>query len=86
VLVILAHERQRILHAAVTDHPTALGRDQRQVAVETARGTPHLSDDGLRTELAALRQQHLAAIANLLEAIADDRVEMYLSHQFSCPD
>jgi hypothetical protein len=40
----------------------------------------------LRTELAALRQKHLGAVANLLEAIAEDRVERYLSHQFSCPN
>ena len=39
----------------------------------------------LLNELAALRQKHLAAVANLLEAIADDRVERYLSRQFSCP-
>ena len=38
----------------------------------------------LLTELAALRQKHLTAVANLLEAIADNRVEKYLSHQFSC--
>jgi hypothetical protein len=40
----------------------------------------------LRTELAALRQKHLSAVANLLEAIAEDRVERYLSHQFTCPN
>ena len=40
----------------------------------------------LLNELAALRQQHLTAVANLLEAIADDRVERYLSRQFSCPN
>ena len=40
----------------------------------------------LLSELAALRQKHLIAVANLLEAIADDRVEIYLSHQFSCPN
>ncbi len=40
----------------------------------------------LRNELAALRQKHLAAVANLLAAIAADRVEMYLSHQFRCPN
>ena len=45
------------------------------------RGTSQLLN-----ELAALRQKHLAAVANLLEAIADDRVEMYLSRQFSCPN
>ena len=40
----------------------------------------------LLNELAALRQQHLAAVANLLEAITDNRVERYLSHQFRCPN
>jgi hypothetical protein len=44
-------------------------------------GTPQLL-----IELAELRQQHLAAVANLLEAIADNRVERYLSHQFRCPN
>lgn len=40
----------------------------------------------LLTELAALRQKHLAAVANLLEAIVDDRVKTYLGHQFNCPN
>jgi hypothetical protein len=40
----------------------------------------------LLTELAALRQKHLAAVRNLLQAIADDRVETYLRHQFRCPN
>jgi hypothetical protein len=40
----------------------------------------------LLNELAALRQKHLAAVANLLEAIARNRVETYLNHQFSCPN
>ena len=40
----------------------------------------------LLNELAALRQKHLAAVASLLEAIADDQVEMYLSHDFTCPN
>ena len=40
----------------------------------------------LLNELAALRQKHLAAVANLLEAIADERVERYLTHQFRCPN
>lgn len=40
----------------------------------------------LLNELAALRQKHLAAVASLLEAITDDRVERYLSRQFSCPN
>jgi hypothetical protein len=44
-------------------------------------GTPELLN-----ELAELRQQHLVAVANLLEAIADNRVERYLGHQFRCPD
>ena len=40
----------------------------------------------LLNELAALRQKHLAAVSNLLEAIADDSVEVYLSHRFRCPN
>jgi hypothetical protein len=40
----------------------------------------------LVTELAALRQQHLAAVASLLEAIEDGRVEQYLARRFTCPD
>ena len=44
-------------------------------------GTPQLV-----TELAVLRQRHLTAIDELLEAIVDDRVEKYLDHGFRCPD
>jgi hypothetical protein len=40
----------------------------------------------LLNELAALRQKHLVAVANLLEAIARGRVETYLNHQFRCPN
>jgi hypothetical protein len=40
----------------------------------------------LLNELATLRQKHLAAARNLLEAIAGDYVEMYLSHRFRCPN
>ena len=40
----------------------------------------------LLSELAALRLRHLVAVANLLDAIARDRVEVYLNHQFSCPE
>ena len=40
----------------------------------------------LLNELAGLRQKHLSAVANLLAAIDDDRVERYLSHQFRCPN
>ena len=36
-------------------------------------------------ELAALRLRHLVAVANLLDAIARDKVEVYLNHQFRCP-
>jgi hypothetical protein len=39
----------------------------------------------LLSELAALRLRHLVAVANLLDAIARDRVEVYLKHQFRCP-
>jgi hypothetical protein len=44
-------------------------------------GSPQLLND-----LTGLRQRHLAAVVNLLDAIADDRVERYLRHEFSCPD
>ena len=40
----------------------------------------------LRGALAALREQHLTAVRSLLAAIAEDRVEMYLKNQFSCPN
>ena len=40
----------------------------------------------LRGELAVLRQQHRTAVANLLEAIAQKRVEAYLASQFTCPN
>ena len=40
----------------------------------------------LLSELAALRLKHLVAVANLLDAIARDRVDQYLNHQFSCPE
>jgi hypothetical protein len=39
----------------------------------------------LLSELAALRLQHLQAVAALLNAIARDKVDQYLAHQFSCP-
>src|SRR5262245_43776703 len=39
----------------------------------------------LQSELAALRQQHLVAVASLLDAIGQNRVEDYLATQFSCP-
>jgi hypothetical protein len=44
-------------------------------------GTPELVD-----ELAVLRQRHLTAVGNLLEAIVENRVESYLDHGFSCPN
>ena len=40
----------------------------------------------LLSELAALRLRHLVAVANLLDAIARNRVDQYLNHQFSCPE
>ena len=43
-------------------------------------GTPQLVN-----ELTVLRQQHLAAVGDLLEAIANNRVEQYLEHRFRCP-
>jgi hypothetical protein len=44
-------------------------------------GTPQLVN-----ELAALRQKHLTAVRNLLEAIIENRVEAYLDHGFRCPN
>ena len=40
----------------------------------------------LRDALAVLRAKHLTAVENLLAAIDDDRVELYLKHQFRCPN
>ena len=40
----------------------------------------------LVSELSALRQKHLAAVGNLLQAIAAHQVEAYLDHGFSCPN
>jgi hypothetical protein len=39
----------------------------------------------LLSELSALRQQHLAAVTSLLNAIERGRVEKYLATQFRCP-
>jgi hypothetical protein len=39
----------------------------------------------LLSELAVLRQKHLIAVANLLKAIARDRVDTYIDHGFKCP-
>jgi len=44
-------------------------------------GTPQLVD-----ALAALRQQHLTAVRNLLAAIARNRVDAYLDRGFTCPN
>jgi hypothetical protein len=44
------------------------------------------SSSQLLSELGALRQKHLAAVTSLLEAIAENRVQAYLDHQFSCPN
>jgi hypothetical protein len=44
-------------------------------------GTPQLL-----TELAVLRQKHLIAVANLLKAIARNRVDAHLDHGFRCPN
>lgn len=40
----------------------------------------------LLSELAVLRQRHLAAVASLLDAIEEGGVEEYLATQFTCPD
>jgi len=39
----------------------------------------------LLSQLAALRLQHLQAVANLVDAINRGKVDQYLAHQFSCP-
>lgn len=39
----------------------------------------------LRSDLAALRGRHLRAVAGLLQAIEEGRVERYLDTQFRCP-
>lgn len=39
----------------------------------------------LLSDLAALRQQHLHAVANLLQAINSGNVSRYLNDQFTCP-
>jgi hypothetical protein len=39
----------------------------------------------LLNELAALRQRHLQAVANLLDAIEKGKVSVYLNNQFRCP-
>ncbi len=39
----------------------------------------------LLPQLAALRQQHLDAVAKLLQAISNGSVNRYLNSQFSCP-
>jgi hypothetical protein len=43
-------------------------------------GTPQLVE-----ALSVLRQQHLTAVRNLLEAIARNRVDAYLDRGFTCP-
>jgi hypothetical protein len=43
-------------------------------------GTPQLVE-----ELEVLRQQHLTAVANLLAAIDENRVDTYLERGFACP-
>lgn len=49
--------------------------------LENIGGTSQLLD-----ELAVLRQKHLVAVADLLEAIDYGDVELYLEDQFSCPN
>ena len=44
------------------------------------------SDPQLLSALAALRQKHRAAVDSLLLAIAENRVVLYLTQQFSCPN
>ncbi len=44
------------------------------------------SSPALLNSLAKLREQHLQAVANLLLAIDTGNVELYLNHQFKCPN
>ena len=44
------------------------------------------SDPQLLSALAALRQKHRTAVDSLLLAIAENRVTLYLTQQFSCPN
>jgi hypothetical protein len=39
----------------------------------------------LLSALAGLRQRHLHAVADLLDAIQNGKVDLYLNHQFRCP-
>jgi hypothetical protein len=39
----------------------------------------------LLNQVEALRQRHLQAVADLVDAIERDKVEIYLNHQFRCP-
>ncbi len=39
----------------------------------------------LLSQLAALRQRHLQAVANLVDAIEKGKVDLYLNNQFRCP-
>jgi hypothetical protein len=41
--------------------------------------------DELLAELAMLRQKHLTAVGNVLDAIVGNRVDAYLDREFSCP-
>ena len=44
------------------------------------------ADPQLRVALDGLRQRHLAAVGDLLLAIAENRVASFLNQQFSCPN
>jgi len=39
----------------------------------------------LLSQLAALRQRHLQAVSNLLDAIEKGKVDLYINNQFRCP-
>jgi hypothetical protein len=54
------------------------------------RGDQYLANLGhaspqLLSQLAALRLQHLQAVAALVRAIDKGKVDLYLAHQFACP-
>jgi hypothetical protein len=54
--------------------------DGDQYLVKLGNASPQLLSG-----LAALRQRHLQAVANLLDAIEKNKVDLYLNHQFRCP-
>jgi hypothetical protein len=54
--------------------------DGDQYLAQLGNASPQLLSD-----LSALRQRHLQAVANLLNAIEKGKVTLYLNNQFRCP-